>query len=489
MKRREFLKLGDIGALLSSPEPQMQMPHGPAPSAGAKDASQAKGGPQAQGGKADFTVHIAPIVVNLSQEQLISTMGYNGIAPGPVLRMHEGVRTVVDVINDTDFPEIVHWHGMLLPAEADGATEEGTPIVPPNGRRRYIFTPRPAGTRWYHSQIVAGPNVSRGMYSGQYGFVFVEPKGGPGSYDHETFLALREWQPYFTDAEADDDDPAGPPPAASAQTTPSGYGVAYRAFSINDKIMDPFDPMRVHMGDRVLFRLLNASATQMRRLALPGHKFQVQALDGNAVPQQQAVDVVQLGPGERVDAIVEMNQPGIWILGCTDNADRDAGMGTIIQYQGQKGEARWTAPPKTLWDYTIFGNAAPGAAARPEPDQRFDLSIARVNGGKGKFNRWTVNDKSFPNTDPLKVRAGRRYRLAMKNLSGVALPMHLHRHIFELVSVDGKATAGIMKDTVVVRPYGAVEVDFVADQPGPALLQSQQQIHMDFGLMTLIEYS
>jgi FtsP/CotA-like multicopper oxidase with cupredoxin domain len=481
MERREFLKLGGLGALATSREPQMQMP----PKAAAKDTAKAAA-PQGEGGKADFTVHIAPIVVQLDQEQLISTMGYNGIAPGPLLRMHEGVRTVVDVINDTDIPETVHWHGLLVPSEVDGATQEGTPVVPPNGRRRYIFTPRPAGTRWYHTHVAAGQDVNRGMYTGQYGFIYIEPKTEPGAYDRESFLALKDWQPYFTDTEADGIDPVTPPPAKSPQDTPSGYGVAYRAVSINDRFLDNSDPLRVRMGDRVIFRLLNASATEMRTVAMAGHRFQVQALDGNPVPQQATVDVLQLGPGERVDAVVEMNQPGIWILGSTNDGDRNAGMGTVILYQGQKGEAKWIAPNKPAnFDYTLFGNTA----SHPEPDERLEVSIARANGGKGKFNRWTINGKSFPNADPLRVHSGRRYRLAMKNLSSVSLPMHLHRHIFELVSVNGQATGGIMKDTVVVRPYGAVEVDFVADQPGPALLQSQNQLHADFGLMTLVQYS
>src|SRR5258708_23089543 len=57
-----------------------------------------------------------------------------------------------------------------------------------------------------------------------------------------------------------------------------------------------------------------------RRIALPGHRFQIIALDGNPVPTPQSVEVLYMGPGERVDAVVEMNQPGVWILG-TDTDD------------------------------------------------------------------------------------------------------------------------------------------------------------------------
>ena len=110
-------------------------------------------------------LRIAPVTVELTPNHIISTIGYNGTSPGPLLRMREGVPVTVDVINDTDVPEYVHLHGLFLPSEVDGAEEEGTPPVPPLGRRRYQFTPRPAGTRWYHSHAMAdGRSASRHLH-------------------------------------------------------------------------------------------------------------------------------------------------------------------------------------------------------------------------------------------------------------------------------------------------------------------------------------
>ena len=67
-----------------------------------------------------------------------------------MIRLREGKRVVVDVFNDTDVPELVHWHGQIIPSDVDGAAEEGTPLVPPHGRRRIAFVPRPAGFRFLH---------------------------------------------------------------------------------------------------------------------------------------------------------------------------------------------------------------------------------------------------------------------------------------------------------------------------------------------------
>src|SRR5215470_3383000 len=85
---------------------------------------------------ADITLRIAPIALEIAPSHFISTIGYNGTSPGPVLRMREGKPVTVDVINETDAAEFVHWHGLLVPAAVDGAEEEGTPPIPAGGRRR-----------------------------------------------------------------------------------------------------------------------------------------------------------------------------------------------------------------------------------------------------------------------------------------------------------------------------------------------------------------
>ncbi len=101
------------------------------------------------------------------------------------------------------------------------------------------FTPRPAGTRWYHSHVMAGADLHRGTYTGQFGFLMIEPGNSPGNYDKEVFLALRDWEPFFKPEEEDDDDTSnsGPQPERpkTLDTSPSGLEVGYQMFSINDK--------------------------------------------------------------------------------------------------------------------------------------------------------------------------------------------------------------------------------------------------------------
>ena len=298
--------------------------------------------------KADYTLRIAPVTVELAPDHILSTIGYNDTSPGPVLRMREGKTVSVDVINDTDVPELVHWHGMLIPSDVDGVEEQGTPPVPARGRRRYQFTPRPAGSRWYHSHAMAEADLHRGSYTGQFGFVYVDGGNDPGQYDQELFLSLRDWEPFFTSSMEDDDDDGhgGPQPEKPAvlNTDPNGLEVNSMTYSINDKSLGAGEPIRVKQGQRVLMHLLNASAIENRRIALAGHQFQVIALDGNPVPSPQKVDGILIGAGERVDAIVEMNQPGVWILGATEERIRNTGLGIIVEYENQHRQPQWAAP-------------------------------------------------------------------------------------------------------------------------------------------------
>ena len=141
------------------------------------------------------TIRIQASPIEIAPDRILSTITYNGQFPGPLLRFKEGREVTVDIFNDTSTPEQLHWHGQKVPTDVDGAAEEGTPYVPPHGKRRIRFTPNPAGFRFYHSHNRAGANLCAGTYSGQAGPVYIEPKNDPGRYDREVFLVLKEFEP------------------------------------------------------------------------------------------------------------------------------------------------------------------------------------------------------------------------------------------------------------------------------------------------------
>ena len=175
--RRRFLRLAGItaGAVLLSrgnvvAESSIGLQSADSP-AGSSDRSAA-----------DYTLHIKASPVEIAPKRIISATTYNGQFPGPLLRFKEGQPATVDIYNDTDTPEQLHWHGQMVPVDVDGAAEEGTPFIPAHGKRRIVFTPGPAGFRFYHTHNRAGANLAAGQYSGQVGPVYIEPKQEPGGY-------------------------------------------------------------------------------------------------------------------------------------------------------------------------------------------------------------------------------------------------------------------------------------------------------------------
>jgi FtsP/CotA-like multicopper oxidase with cupredoxin domain len=429
--------------------------------------------------KPDHTLRIEPCNLEIGNGVIIQTVGYNGQVPGPMLRFKEGVPVTIDVANASSKEDIVHWHGLANDPLNDGAMEEGSPMIPPGGTFRYQFAPRPSGTRWYHTHARAMGDLSRGTYSGQFGFLLVEGRDEPARYDREFNLTIHHWEPSFV--------PMVEKMRTVSANVPqtSGSDVGYKYATINAHILGEGEPLHVKQGQRVLMRLLNASATENVVLALPGHSFEILSMDGNPVPNSRSVEVLSLAVAERVDAIVHMDNPGIWVLGSTLEESRKMGLGIVVEYEGRNGPPVWKDPARVEWDYTQFGLNQPV----PDPDKTYTLTFRDAGALNGsQFDTWTINGDAWPDIKPLEVQRGKRYRLLFRNASGDQHPLHLHRHTFEVTQIAGKSMSGLRKDVVNVMPLDTVAVDFVADNPGDTLLHCHQQLHMDYGFMQLIKY-
>ena len=420
---------------------------------------------------APLSLTIAQTNVELAPGIVVRTATYDGQVPGPLLRMREGVPVRVSVTNRTDQDELVHWHGLHIDDRNDGAMEEGSPMIPAGATGTYHFAPRPAGTRWYHSHAMAGGDLDRAGYSGQFGFLLVEPRHDPARHDREVLLAVHHWGGELMQM--------GQPIGDKM--------VSYRHATFNGRTFAASEPIRVRHGERVLFRFLNASATQNTAIALPGHRFTIVALDGNPVPHQAAVQVIELGVAERVDAVVEMDNPGIWMLRATDPRERASGLARTIEYENRMGPPFWLPPSGSDWSYRLFEDRLAGLP--PALDGTIPMVFTKAFLQASTSDLWRINMQSYPHATPFRVEAGRRYRFRFMNASRDAHPVHFHRHSFELTGFAGVPTRGVLKDTVVLPPYGSVDADWTANNPGPSLFHCHQQIHMDAGFMQMVNYA
>jgi len=417
---------------------------------------------------AEMALEIAPYVLEASPRHRIRTVAYNGQVPGPLLRMRQGQPQTVSITNRSSDPEVVHWHGLAIPSNVDGAMEEGTPMLAPGASTRIAFTPDPAGFRWYHTHTFAGKNLTKAQFSGLHGFLFIEPHDHPGAYDREVFLALHDWNGQFMPSD-------------------DGYAMpVYDVSTINGKMLGFGEPLRVKQGERVLLHVLNSSPTEVHWVALAGHSLEVIALDGNAVPKPQTVSMLRLAPAERVSALVTMDNPGVWVLGEVRRHIQAAGMGIVLEYANATGKPTWDQPESLVWEYRAFAGPAGAPGAATPIELAFDAKFQ----GHGNEELWLINGKSYPHTDEPVLQRGQRYRLALKNLSADDHPLHLHRHSFEVRRVDGgPELAGLRKDVVLVKARTTAAVEFTADNPGRTLFHCHQQDHMDRGFMMVFRYA
>ena len=318
---------------------------------------------------------------------------------------------------------------------------------------------------------------------------------------------LKEFAPYLSTAS----DMDGPPFLLPGNVDPSlhaagqaadraarakdrkAYDLDYQIYTINGRQLGFGDPIKVKRGERVMFHIVNGSATEIRSLYLPGHVFSLVALDGNPVPTQAEVPVLWLGAAERISAIVEMKQPGIWVLGDTDDMSRSRGMGIVVEYAGATGRPVWQPPTDISWDYRRFADPN-GKVEAPDEiiDMVFTRDLGAVSTGAGPgFTLWKINGVPFDmQTMPVMWTRphGRRYRLRMRNATGSIHPIHLHRNTFEITSIAGHPTAGVRKDVAMIGGYQTLEVDFTPELKGRSLFHCHMQSHMDYGFMALFDF-
>ena len=210
----------------------------------------------------------SPARLEIGPGVTVKTLAYNGQVPGPLLRLREGSPVTIDVTNAahrSGHRSLARARHRFAQRRRDGrrlADDRPRPdaslhVSLPSPRARAGITPTPALT-------AISPS---GTYTGQFGFLLIEGKDQPAHYDQEINLAIHHWEPSFVPmVETMREQSANMP-------LTTGSDVGYKYATINSHMLGAGEPIRVKQGQRVLMRLLNASATENVVLALPGHRF------------------------------------------------------------------------------------------------------------------------------------------------------------------------------------------------------------------------
>jgi FtsP/CotA-like multicopper oxidase with cupredoxin domain len=227
--------------------------------------------------------------------KLVEAWTYNGVTPGPEIRVTEGDTVRINVTNELPQSTVVHWHGLMVPNSQDGVPFITQPAIKPGEMFTYEFPIREgnAGAHMYHSHHNSAFQVTKGLL----GAFIVEPKD-PASrpaYDRDYTMVLN-------------DGPIG-------------------GFSINGKGFPATQPIMAKKGEKILIRYMN-EGLMIHPMHLHGMPMTVFAQDGYLLPQPYMCDTLNIAPGQRFETIVEATEPGVWAFHChiLSHAESEHGM-------------------------------------------------------------------------------------------------------------------------------------------------------------------
>lgn len=406
---------------------------------------------------------------------------YNAAVPGPELRVKQGERLRVTVTNSLPETSSVHWHGVRVPNAMDGVPGVTQPPIDANGGTFvYEFGLPDAGTYWYHPHSRSYEQVARGLA----GILIVEEREPP-AFDRDVTWVLQDWR-LARDAQLR--------PDFGNMMDRTHAGRIGNTVTVNGVVAESFD---VRAGERLRLRLANLATARIFGLEFRGHRPLVIAYDGQPVePHEPDPSLVVLGPGERVDLMIDMTAAPGERFDVIDRFYRQNAYRLLsLEYAG--------SPPVR----SRFPDA-PRLAPNPTPDidlaraTRHDVvfrggmgpgMMGRGMGGMGMMGgmTWTINgvavDEGHAHAPLLALERGRTYVLALANDTDWHHPMHLHGHFFRVLSRNGRpARLREWRDTVLLAPNERAEIAFVADNPGDWMFHCHVLEHQAGGMMTTL---
>lgn len=435
-------------------------------------------------------------VIGAPQPQT-AVWAYNGLLPGPLLRLSQGERLTVRVKNDLAGGQstTVHWHGIRLPNAMDGVPGLTQAPIRPGESFTYEFSCPDAGTYWYHPHLGSPEQLGRGLYG-----ALIVDETEPPRVDRDVLWVLDDMR-LNADAQI----------AGDFRNTMdlSHAGRLGNTFLLNGGLAERF-PLRA--GERIRLRLVNTANARIFILRFEGHRPWLAALDGHPIAQPvqlTADEAVVLGPGMRADLILDAEgQPG-------------------RRYRVLDSDLRGSTYRLLDLDYGPAarlrrGPLVPPAALKPNPVGEPDLRTAErlrlvLNGGamggvaalevdgqrmslREAFQQhrvaWGLNGQAMADREDhhharlFDLKLGRSYVLAIENETAWPHPIHLHGHAFRVLRRNGKPEPQApFGDTVLLDPRGQAEIAFLADNPGEWMLHCHIQEHQAAGMMATVRVS
>ncbi|MDQ3366819.1 MAG: multicopper oxidase family protein [Myxococcota bacterium] len=413
-----------------------------------------------------FSITAAPTELPLIDGGPRRVWAYNGQVPGPTLRIRLGDTLRVHFTNELPQPTTIHWHGVRLPNAMDGVPHATQPPIEPGGSFTYEFTPKDAGTFWFHPHVRSSEQVERGLY----GALIVEDREPP-PYAQDVLWILDDWL-LGRDGQI-----------VETFNTPhdlSHDGRWGNTITVNGRLDTA---LHLAIDQRIRLRLLNASNGRIYVPDFGDVRAEVIAVDGLYLRAPIPLERFELAPGNRLD--LDLTAPGTTsrLVTVLDRFGRQPNRLAELQVDGGTQPPTFPSPARARVPAWSTGLSAPIT-------KEFKLD-ARRGGPLGI--EWTFNDQAFAGHEhhhpaALALPRDRWARLRFTNVSGRLHPIHLHGMFFKVLGRNDRAVdEPFFRDTVLVHGRETVDIGLVPLDEGSWMMHCHILEHAEAGMMTMID--
>lgn len=407
--------------------------------------------------------------------------GYNGINPGPEIRLVQGDAFATRLLNELPEQTSVHWHGLRIENAMDGVSGLTQDPVMPGESFDYSFAPSDAGTYWYHAHSRSFEQVGRGLY----GAFIVDEQEMP-DVDRDEVLILDDWRLNPEDGQID-----GAFGAPHDRSHAGRRGNYITTSGSNNHIID------VKKGERLRLRLINAANDRIFTLAVVGFDGWVMAYDGMPLSEPEKIEgSFFLAPGQRADLFVDVTaeegenaylariedkqgyaQAIFQIAGTTSQTVRDTPTPLPPNPNMSVGDLSSATPIQLLMEGGAMGNLRSAVLDGKTMDMR---QIAEAN----QF--WAFNGVVGLTDTPL-AQLSRNETVRMTIINDTSFPHAMHLHGMHFREVLGDGSLGPMRDTLLSFSGQTREIAFQAHNPGKWLFHCHMLAHAASGMTTWID--
>ena len=418
-----------------------------------------------------FETTLTSKIVNLEvvPGRLTPVWTYNGLLPGPLIRVARGDRLIVHLVNELPDPTTIHWHGIRLPNAMDGVPGTTQREVEPGSSFDYDFVVPDSGTFWYHPHVDSAAQVGFGLYGP---LIVTDPDEAPGLGDELVLL--------LSDMMVSEDGTQADPTAGGELATL--FGREGDTLLVNGKVNPVLHAVAAR---RQRWRLINAAKSRYFQLMLDGQQFTRIGGDQGLIESPQSSDRILLTPAQRADVVLDLAVPS-----ATTRAVRwvpyDRGFGSTefrseetlftVQTSADPGQPNPALPP-------LHREILPINLSNPTM-QYLDLTAS----AKGEPFSLGINGVPAERAAPLTATLGEIQMWSVHNSVAFAHPFHLHGFFFQVIDVDGIAPAvGEWHDTVNVPIDATVRLAVSFDErPGLWMFHCHILDHADAGMMGMV---